>query len=73
MATRALIPVEEYLRTSYEGLDREYVDGEVIERAVPPFEHGLLQLIIGGFFRRHRKVHGFWVVSAVRQRTAPGR
>ena len=36
MAAKALIPVEEYLRTSYEDLDREYVDGEVVERPMPP-------------------------------------
>ncbi len=31
MATRVQIPIEEYLHTSFEP-DREYLDGEVLER-----------------------------------------
>jgi hypothetical protein len=31
MGTATLIPVEKYLNTSYDS-DREYVDGEVVER-----------------------------------------
>jgi Uma2 family endonuclease len=32
MALKTLITPEEYLRTSFEGLDREYVDSEIVER-----------------------------------------
>ena len=39
MGARTAISVEEYLRTSYPGLDREYRDGEVLERTVPDFLH----------------------------------
>ena len=42
MATSALIPVNEYLRGSYEP-DAEYVDGRLEERAVGEREHSDLQ------------------------------
>jgi Uma2 family endonuclease len=42
MATTTLIPLEEYLRTSYEP-DRDYVDGVLEERNVGEWNHGDLQ------------------------------
>jgi len=42
MATGALIPVEEYLRTSYSP-DCDFVDGEVLERNVGERKHGKAQ------------------------------
>jgi len=38
-----VLPLEQYVATSFEGVDREYVAGEVIERAVPNGYHGILQ------------------------------
>jgi hypothetical protein len=34
MPTPPLVPVEEYLNTSYPDGDREYLDGEIVERSV---------------------------------------
>jgi hypothetical protein len=31
-AQQTLASVEEYLNTSYEGSDREYIDGRIVER-----------------------------------------
>jgi len=42
MASRTLISVEEYLRTSYRP-DCDYVDGEVLERNVGELDHSTLQ------------------------------
>jgi hypothetical protein len=42
MASRTLISVEEYLRTSYRP-DCDYVDGEVVERNVGEKDHSSLQ------------------------------
>jgi Uma2 family endonuclease len=42
MATSTQIPVEEYLRTSYDP-DCEYVDGEVLDRNVGEQDHTLVQ------------------------------
>ncbi len=54
MTTATTISVEEYLRTSYDGLDREYRDGEVIERGMPTNEHSLAQGNLIYFFTFHR-------------------
>ena len=45
MASRTLISVEEYLRTSYRP-DCDYVDGEVQERNVGEFDHSSCQMKI---------------------------
>lgn len=45
MATGALVPVEEYLNTTYHP-DRDYVDGELIERNMGEQKHGRLQGMI---------------------------
>ena len=42
MGTATLVPVEEYLNTSYEP-DREYVDGEVVERNLGEKTHSRIQ------------------------------
>ena len=58
MATSISVPVEEYLRTSYEP-DMEYVDGELVERHVGEHKHSRLQTLIAGFFlslERSRKL-----------------
>ena len=43
MATKALMDVEEYLQTSFEGPDREYLDGEVVERNMGELPHATVQ------------------------------
>jgi hypothetical protein len=42
MGTKTLVPVEEYLRTSYEP-SREYVRGELVERGLPSDSHSKVQ------------------------------
>ena len=43
MDTATLVSVEEYLSTSYEDGDREFVDGEILERNVGEKRHGKAQ------------------------------
>jgi Uma2 family endonuclease len=43
MPAKTLISVEEYLKTSFEDGDRDYVDGEVIERDVGETPHARVQ------------------------------
>lgn len=43
MDARVLMTVEEYLHTSFDGPDREYVDGEVLERNMGELPHARLQ------------------------------
>lgn len=55
MGTAALIPVEEYLRTTYRP-DRDYIDGELLERNVGEQDHSDLQSELVHYFRQRRKV-----------------
>ena len=43
MATKTLMSVEEYLHTSFDGCDCEYVDGEIIERNMGERHHATIQ------------------------------
>jgi Uma2 family endonuclease len=43
MDARVLMTMEEYLHTSFDGADRDYVDGEVIERNMGELPHARLQ------------------------------
>ena len=45
MKAEALVPVEEYLRTSYDP-DCDYVDGEVVERNLGERDHSSAQQLI---------------------------
>jgi len=51
MGTKTLMSVEEYLHTTFDGADREYIDGEVIERNMGNKSHSAAQ---GEFFFRFR-------------------
>jgi Uma2 family endonuclease len=50
MGVHTAIPLEEYLQTTFEGPDREFRDGEVVERSMPDYPHGKCQLLLGAFF-----------------------
>jgi Uma2 family endonuclease len=52
--TEALVPVEEYLRTTYDP-DCDYVDGEVLERNLGERDHSTLQREFIFFFRSRQK------------------
>jgi Uma2 family endonuclease len=49
MATSFLIPIAEYLNTSYHP-DREYIDGEIVERNMGKWEHSRIQILLGAWF-----------------------
>ena len=49
-AQETLVSVEEYLNTSYDGADREYVDGRIVERSVGETGHGRLARKLAVFF-----------------------
>ena len=54
MGTTALIPVEEYLETSYRP-DREYRDGVLVERNVGDEYHANLQTLLTIYIGSRRK------------------
>lgn len=50
LCVHTAIPLEEYLDTTFEGPDREFRDGEVVERSMPDFIHGECQGLLVAFF-----------------------
>jgi Uma2 family endonuclease len=65
MGVETLIPVEEYLNTSYDP-DVEYVDGVLVERNVGDWLHGLVQSNI--IFALRRKYPDIYAVPGLRGR-----
>jgi Uma2 family endonuclease len=63
--TIPLVPVDDYLNTSYHP-DREYVDGVLVERAMPTPAHAALQIIIGAYLLRHAEEFGYEVLTECR-------
>jgi len=69
MATPVLIPVSEYLNTTYRP-DRDYVDGELKERNVGEKPHGLLQGILYSLFQNNRREWGLLPIPEQRVQTS---
>jgi len=70
MSVGTLIPLEEYLNTSYDP-DVEYVDGVLVERNVGDWLHSLTQSNI--IFALRRKYSKIYVIPELRSRTRPTR
>jgi hypothetical protein len=62
MASRTLISVEEYLRTSYRP-DCDYVDGKVIERNLGEKSHAKLQKALLLFLSARERELGIWAIQ----------
>jgi Uma2 family endonuclease len=69
MATTALITAEQYLSMHFER-EPELVHGELVERSLPTFPHGDLQLEIGSRLRALRRSHNVFTGAEVRVRMA---
>jgi Uma2 family endonuclease len=72
MGTTTVISEETYLRTSY-GPDCEYADGVLIERNLGEQDHSWLQLALGSYFFRRRKIWGIEAFTEQRHFIRPGR
>jgi Uma2 family endonuclease len=72
MATKALIPVEEYLATVYRP-DCDYVDGVVEERNLGELDHGWLQMRLAAYFYVRREQWGISVIPELRVQVKPTR
>jgi Uma2 family endonuclease len=72
MATTTHVPVEVYLRSSYEP-DAEYVDGKIEERRAGEFDHASWQQAIQLWFWQYEKEWGIRVLPALRVRVAATR
>ncbi len=69
MATEALITPEQYLATHFER-EPELVHGEIVERTLPTFPHGDIQLELGSRLRTLQGSHRVYTGVEVRMRLA---
>jgi Uma2 family endonuclease len=68
MGVHTAIPLEEYLDTTFEGPDREFRDGEVVERSMPDYPHGKCQGLLVAFFVALRKRLSLYPCTETRMR-----
>jgi Uma2 family endonuclease len=73
MSTRALVPVDEYLRMSFEGPDPEYLDGELVERNLGGDSHSSTQSNLVGILHPLKKKYRIHVRPEIHMRLAPTR
>lgn len=75
MAVKTSLSEEEYLRASFEGVDQEYEDGELVERAMSDDPHSQVQGNSGYFFTDLRKSEKlpFFARPELRHRVREGR
>ena len=69
MATLPAVPIEEYLRTTYEP-DMEYVAGQLVERHVGEYFHSRLQLLIASLLRSRERTNRFRTFTELRVRVS---
>jgi Uma2 family endonuclease len=72
MASVTLIPVSEYLRTTYRP-DRDYLEGELKERNMGEQPHALVQGLLYFIFRRNREEWGVRPLPEQRIQVTPER
>lgn len=68
MGSHAITSVEEYLRTSFPDLDREYRDGELVERSLPDFLHSRTQVRLAAIFEALRKRFPIFACTELRMK-----
>lgn len=73
MSAKVLMSVDEYLHTSFDGPDCEYLDGEVVERNMGELPHGKAQGNIYFHLRLLAERTGILVVPEVRIRISATR
>ncbi|MEK7407127.1 MAG: Uma2 family endonuclease [Acidobacteriota bacterium] len=72
MGTCTLVPVSEYLATSYHP-DREYVDGLLVERNVGERDHSRLQILLGTYLCNREKQWNIRAYTEQRVQVSPTR
>ena len=73
MPATVLMSVEEYLETSFDDGDLEYVDGELLEHNMGEVDHGDVQGRIYMWFFARRNQLGVYALVEVRTRISPKR
>ena len=65
MSTSTLVPLAEYLNTSYRP-DCDYLEGELLERNVGEWDHSRLQTLLAWYLRSREKQWGILAVTEQR-------
>jgi Uma2 family endonuclease len=65
MSTVVTVPLQEYLDTIYRP-DREYIDGEVLERNLGELDHSRLQMLLSRYLSNREKQWGIVVLPEQR-------
>lgn len=73
MSAKVLMGVEEYLKTSFDGPDCEYLDGEAVERNMGELPHGDVQYTLGRLLWPFRLRLGIRIVPEIRIQISPTR
>lgn len=73
MSMKTQMSVEEYLHTTFDGADREYLDGEVVERNMGNDAHSAVQAEFIYLFRLQRDRTGLYARPELRHRVGEGR
>lgn len=69
MASTTLIPVSEYLKTTYRP-DRDYIDGELKERNLGDRPHAAMQAILAAIFNNNRRAWSIVALTEQRVQTS---
>jgi len=73
MASKTLVPVEEYLRASFDEPEPDYLDGEIIERHLGSFPHSEAQERLLDFFRSLKQSFKLLAYPELTLRLSPSR
>lgn len=73
MAMKTLISSEEYLRSSFDGSEPDYIAGELMERPVPNFVHSRVQIRLSDAFKPWEDRRQLFRASEIRLRVTPDR
>ena len=72
MGAKNAISAEQYLTTSFPDLDKEYREGEIVERSLPDYLHAKTQALLVAFFVVLRKTHKLFPAPELRVKLGPG-
>jgi Uma2 family endonuclease len=67
------VSAEEYLHSTFPGVDREYRDGTLVERSTPDYLHGKTQALLIALFMALRKRLSLYPCAETRMMLRAGR
>jgi len=73
MSVNTALSVEEYLHTSFPDLDREYRDGELVERCFADYPHGRTQGRLSAWFATRHSHLPLYPCTETQMRVRPNR